>query len=106
MVKISGTFAAVERYDLVKDPDVGGFDREVPADAVRHADLLPEGPWIAGTRWGKIADATEPIFAEKWQQPLEAACGRGVKVYLPEPFDSEHPQACQRCMDTIGVKGR
>ena len=106
MAKIPGTFVAVERYELIKDFDAGGFDKEVPADAVRHACLLPEEElWFVGSVWAKVVDASEPIFAEKGKG-LDAACGRWVKGYLPEPFDSEHPQACQRCMDTIGVKGR
>jgi hypothetical protein len=36
---------------------------------------------------------------------MEAACGRNVRVYMPTPFDAEHPKSCQRCKDTIGVKG-
>jgi hypothetical protein len=49
-------------------------------------------------------DATEPVFASNGRVE-EAACGRYVSVLLPEPFDSEHPQACQRCLEAIGVKG-
>jgi hypothetical protein len=104
MAKIPGTFAAVERYELVRDRVAGGVDPAVPEDAVRHACLLPEEPWIVGSIWAKIADATEPIFAEKGHG-MDAACGRWVKVYLAEPLDSAHPKVCQRCMDAIGVKG-
>lgn len=103
MAKIPDTFAAVERYDLVRDRDAGGVDPVVPADAVRHACLLPED-YIVGSIWAKVADATQPIFEQKGRG-MHAACGQWVKVYLPEPFDSEHLKACQRCMETIGVKG-
>jgi hypothetical protein len=77
MAKIPCTFAAVERYELVRDRVAGGVDPAVPEDAVRHACLLPKEPWIVGSIWAKVA----------------------------EPFDSEHPKACQRCMDSIGLKG-
>lgn len=103
MANVTGTFRAVERYDLVKDPVAGGLDPAIPHDyGVLHAGLLGPEPW-SGLR-GEIADATEPIFLFGGKV-FEVACGRYAKVLIPKPFDSEHPQACPRCMAAIGVKG-
>ncbi|WP_179475345.1 hypothetical protein [Mycolicibacterium vinylchloridicum] len=100
MAKILNTFAAVERYELVRAG--GGVDPEVSAEAVRHACRMPEEPWTG--IYAKIADATQPIIAEK-SHGLFAACGTWVRVYLPQPFDSEDSRACPQCVDAVGVKG-
>jgi hypothetical protein len=103
MAKILGTFATVERFVLQKDPVDHRLDPVLPDEMeVIHACVMPEEP-LHGI-WAEIADATEPIFARP-QHFMKAACGRHVRVYMPTPFDSEHPKACQRCKDTVGVKG-
>lgn len=101
-MKILDSFAALERFELRRSVD-SQLDPYVPEviDVV-HAGLLPEEPWT-GT-FERIADAGEAVFAEKGRF-LEAACGRHIRVYLPEPFDTGHPKACQRCIDAIGVNG-
>jgi hypothetical protein len=101
--KIPGTFAAVERYALVRDRVAGGIDPDVAEDSVRHACLLPEEPWTGVYR--KVADATELVIAEKGHAQL-AACGHWVRVDLPQSFDSSDPRVCGRCMEAIGVKNR
>lgn len=103
MVMILGTFATIERFVLQRDEVDHRVDAVLPDGIdVLHACVTPEETWHGV--WAEVVDATEPVFA-KPQHFLEAACGRHVRVYLPEPFDSEHPKACQRCKDTIGVEG-
>jgi len=63
---------------------------------------LPEEPWVG--IYAEIVDATEPIFAKK-NHGIDAACGRWVRAYLPQPFDSQDRRSCQACKDAIGVKG-
>lgn len=102
MAKILGTFSAIERYELARSVD-SVLDPYVPRDIkVVHACVLPPEPWTG--IYQRVADAKEPLFAERGHG-LDAACGRWVKVYLPKPFDSEDPKACQQCKDAIGVKG-
>jgi hypothetical protein len=102
MARIHGTFAALERFDLQQDGVDHRVDAVVPEEIdVLHACLMPQQPWRG--IWAEIADATELTFAPP-QHRIEAACGRHVRVYMPTPFDSEHPKSCLRCKDTIGVK--
>lgn len=104
MAKVLDTFAAVERYVLRRDGRVDdGMYPDVPEDAMRHAVLIPDQS-IGGTIVDKVLDAREPVFDGKGRS-LEAACGRRVKVYLPQPFDSEDASACPQCMEVIGVRG-
>ncbi|QZH65046.1 hypothetical protein [Mycolicibacterium farcinogenes] len=65
---------------------------------VVHACLLPPEPWMGVI--AHIVDAKEPIFAERGHF-MEAACGRHVRVYLAEPFDVDHPKACQECKGVV-----
>ena len=89
MANIIGTFRAVERYPLVKDPVAGGLDPAVPDEIdVLHAGVLGPEPWT-GLR-EQIADATEPIYLFGGSV-FQVACGRYVTVLIPKPFDSEHP---------------
>jgi hypothetical protein len=92
MAKIVSTFAAIERYDLKRDPVDHRLDPVVPEKVdVVHACFLPEG----GTPWMKIhhtiADATEPVFASSEFEGQKSACGRKTKVFLPRSFESEPP---------------
>jgi hypothetical protein len=99
VAKILDTCAARERCVWQRDDLDHQLDRALPDEiGIVHACML--GPEPQGLR-KEILDATEPVFATRGRV-LDAACGTWVQVLLPEPFDSEHPQACQRCLDAIG----
>lgn len=100
MAKVLGTFGAVERYVLRRDDVDHQLTAMVPEKVdVLHACLLPEEPWTG--LHAVIADATEPVVASSQWESLQAACGRRTKVFLPVPFDTDHPKACQKCTEAL-----
>jgi hypothetical protein len=102
VVKILETCAALERWEWRRDGVDHRVDRVLPDEiGVVHACLLGENP--RGLR-AEILDAKEPVFATHGVV-LDAACGRWLRVLLPEPFNSEHPKACPQCLDAMGLKG-
>ncbi|GAT01603.1 hypothetical protein [Mycolicibacterium fortuitum] len=103
MVKILDTCAAIERYEWRRDLVDHRPDKAIPEDfGVLHACHLP--PNTASGLLAEVLDAKEPVFASHGRV-AGTACGRFVSVLLPMSFDSEHPKACSRCLDAIGVKG-
>jgi hypothetical protein len=103
VAKILDTCAAIERYVLRRSED-HRLDPALPDEIdIIHACLLGPEPVSDFRRY--VLDAKEPIFATTRWDATEAACGGRVRILLPEPFDSEHPKACQRCLDAIGLKG-
>ncbi|BCI53695.1 hypothetical protein NIIDNTM18_29730 [Mycolicibacterium litorale] len=103
MARILDTCAALERFEWLRDGVDHGLDRGLPAEVeVVHAVIVGPEP-MSGLR-GEVLDATEPVFATHGRV-IDAACGRHVRVLLPEPFDSTHSKACGRCLDAIGLKG-
>lgn len=103
MANILDTVAAIRRYDRI---NVGGeLHPTMPAEIdAFHAVLLDRAYLSSALRF--IIDATAPHFLDgPVAEVVEAACGTRVRVLLPKPFDSEHPKACSRCMEAIGLKG-
>ncbi|CQD20045.1 hypothetical protein BN970_04605 [Mycolicibacterium conceptionense] len=100
MAKILGTFAAISRYQLKRLFD-SQLDPAVPDKFERlHACRLPEDePWPK--LYEVIADAREPVFATYPSDGIPSACGHTMKVFLPQPFDSDHPKACPDCIQAL-----
>jgi hypothetical protein len=100
MAKVVGTFAAIERWVRRRSED-HQLDPAVPEeyDAL-HACVLPEEPPTTGIV-AQVLDSTEPVFAVYSSEALQSACGRRVEVFLPQPFDDEHPKACPRCREAV-----
>jgi hypothetical protein len=99
MAKILNTFAAVERYALRRDGHDHRLDPAVPDQIdIIHAGVFPEDEQFWSKQHHVIADATEPVFATYSWTAEQSACGRTIKVFLPKPFDSEDPKACEKCV--------
>ncbi|MGH3275462.1 MAG: hypothetical protein ACRDNZ_14215 [Streptosporangiaceae bacterium] len=102
MAKILDTCVAVERWVWQRDEFGHQVDRVLSDDiGIMHACMV--GPEPVRGLLAEVLDAREPVFATHGRV-IEAACGKYVRALLPEPFDSEHPQACPRCLDAIGLK--
>lgn len=101
MTKLLGTFAAIERYALVRDEVDHLLTASAPKEYdVLHGCVLPEEePWTG--IYAVVADADEPVVASRFDS-LKSACGTRTKVFLPVPFDTDHPKACTHCADELG----
>lgn len=103
MAKIPNTFAAVERYDLVRDEVDHRLDPVIPEDAVRHAVLLPEEPWTG--IWAEIVDSSEPVFAKR-HYGLDAACGRWFRAISHSPSTPRTPEPVPGAWTPSGSRGK
>lgn len=92
--------AALEHYDLGRDPETGKREQRLPADpGTVHAYLPLFRPIYGGPRTPQFATAPSRYLPD-------ATCDTRVRVILPTHFDPDDPDACTTCAHHVRIHGR
>lgn len=91
--------AALEHYELGRDPETGKREQRLPADpGTVHAYLPLFRPLYGGPRIPQFA--TEPS-----RYLPDATCDTRVRVILPTHFNPDDPDACTTCANHVRARG-
>ena len=98
-MKHDGTRAALDHFERLVEPDERGEVVGLPLDPEPVHCLIPQP---SGLRFALARWSTEgrPVFLERWDRE-RAACGRFVKVVMPQVFDDADEDACERCVAEV-----